>query len=174
MTTRMHAVRQPQARGMIFIHSTPAALCPHLEWAINGVLGSTHTLHWQDQPVAPGTRRSESSWGGAAGSGAVLASKLAGFERIRFEITEEPSPGADGQRYSFTPTLGSFSTAIGVHGDVLVSEERLKHAVARDALGSESIYDAVEKLLGTPWDDELEVFRHASEEAPVRWLHQVV
>jgi hypothetical protein len=32
----------------------------------------------------------------------------------------------------------------------------------------------VERLLGKPWDDELETFRWAGEGAPVRWLHQVV
>ena len=30
----------PGARGMIFIHSTPVALCPHLEWAAASVLGA--------------------------------------------------------------------------------------------------------------------------------------
>lgn len=174
MTTRFHAVRQPQARGMIYIHSTPAALCPHLEWAISGVLGAAQELQWSSQPVENGSRRSELAWTGSAGSGAVLASKLAGFQRIRFEITEDASPGSDGQRFSYTPSLGAFSATIGVNGDILVGEDRLKHAVARDALGTEPIYQALERLLGTPWDDELEVFRHAGDEAPVRWLHQVV
>ena len=32
----------------------------------------------------------------------------------------------------------------------------------------------IDNLLGKPWDDELETFRHAGEGAPVRWLHQVV
>ena len=41
MTARMSAVSQPKARGMIFIHSAPAALCPHLEWATVSVLGET-------------------------------------------------------------------------------------------------------------------------------------
>ena len=36
------------------------------------------------------------------------------------------------------------------------------------------LYRALDGLLGKPWDDELEYFRHASEDAPVRWLHQVV
>ena len=27
--------------------------------------------------------------------------------------------------------------------------------------------------LGTAWDDELEPFRHASDDAPVVWLHKV-
>lgn len=174
MTSRMHAVGQPRARGMIFIHSTPAALCPHLEWAIDGVLGSTLHLQWDSQPVEPGSRRTEASWSGPAGSAAVLASKFAGFQRVRFEITEEASPGADGHRFAFTPALGAFSATIGVHGDILVGEDRIKRAIASDALGSESIYDALAALLGTPWDDELEVFRHASDDAPVRWLHQVV
>jgi len=26
-------------------------------------------------------------------------------------------------------------------------------------------------LLGDPWDDELEPFRHAAAGGPVRWLH---
>ena len=32
----------------------------------------------------------------------------------------------------------------------------------------------LEELLGKPWDDQLETFRHAGDGAPVRWLHQVV
>ena len=35
-------------------------------------------------------------------------------------------------------------------------------------------FKAVNDLLGTAWDDELEVFRQAGEGADVRWLHQVV
>ena len=89
-------------------------------------------------------------------------------------VTEEPTAGSDGQRYSFTPTLGAFSAVVGVHGDILVPEDRLKHAVAGEALGGEPLLKALERLLGVPWDDELDVFRHAGEDAPVRWLHQVV
>ena len=35
-------------------------------------------------------------------------------------------------------------------------------------------FNEIDKLLGKPWDDELETFRYAGEGAPVRWLHQVV
>lgn len=173
MSARFQAVRQPTARGMIFIHSTPAALCPHVEWALAAVLETHVTLAWTDQPAERGSRRTELSWTGAAGVGAPLASRLAQFERMRFEVTEEATPSTDGQRYSYTPSLGAFSTTIGVHGDVLVGEEQLKRAVASDALGSEPIHVAIQRLLGVPWDDELEVFRHATEDAPVRWLHVV-
>lgn len=174
MTARMSAVSQPRARGMVYIHSTPAALCPHVEWALGAVLEVPVSLEWSDQPAERGTRRTELSWTGPSGVAATLASKLAGFERLRFEVTEEASPGADGQRYSFTPSLGAFSAITGVHGDILVPEDRIKRAVAHDALGGESIHKALESLLGVPWDDELDVFRYAGDDVPVRWLHQVV
>jgi hypothetical protein len=35
------------------------------------------------------------------------------------------------------------------------------------------LFDEIDLLLGQPWDDELEPFRHAGDGAPVRWLHQV-
>ena len=161
-------------RGFVWIHSAPAALCPHIEWAAGAVLGARVDLEWTAQPAEPGTRRAELSWTGPVGTGAALASGLGRLGRARFEVTEEPTPGSDGQRYSFTPTLGAFSAVVGVHGDILVPEDRLKHAVAADALGGEPLLKALERLLGVPWDDELDVFRHAGEDAPVRWLHQVV
>ena len=43
----------------------------------------------------------------------------------------------------------------------------------RAALGEVALEVEVSRLLGKPWDDELETFRHAGEGAPVRWLHQV-
>ena len=52
-------------------------------------------------------------------------------------------------------------------------ENRIKRALATEALGGKPIQEALADLLGTPWDDELEVFRHAGEDAPVRWLHRV-
>lgn len=174
MTARISAVGRAQARGMIFIHSTPAALCPHIEWAIGAVLGQALDMPWTHQPAQPGARRVEVSWTGPSGSGAALASRLGGFGRLRFEVTEEASPGADGQRYSYTPTLGAFRAIVGMHGDILVPEDRIRRAIADDALGGSDLQDTLSGLLGVPWDDELDVFRHASEDAPVRWLHQVV
>ena len=37
----------------------------------------------------------------------------------------------------------------------------------------EAMQEMIEELLGTEWDDELEVFRYAGDGAPVRWLHKV-
>lgn len=174
MNHRLTAVRQPAARGMIFIHSTPATLCPHIEWAVGSVLNSKTSLGWTEQQAERGKKRAELSWVGAQGTGSAIASALADFGQLRFEVVEEASPGSDGQRFCYTPALGPFTATIGVHGDVLLREDAVKRVIAEEALGGETIYKAMERMLGVPWDDELEVFRYAGEEAPVRWLHQVI
>ncbi len=162
-------------RGVVYIHATPTALCPHIEWAVGAVLGVRVTLEWTGQPAAPGTVRAELSWQGEPGTAASIASALRDWRLIRFEVTEEPSAGAEGERYSCTPDLGLFSAAIGVHGDIMVREDRLRSALARAATDpSVRVEEEVAGLLGAPWDEELEPFRYAGDGAPVRWLHQVV
>ena len=162
-------------RGVVYVHSAPPALCPHVEWAVGGVLGVRVTIDWTPQPAAPGSVRGELSWQADAGSGARLASALRDWMHLRFEVTEEPSAGAEGERWSSTPTLGLFHATTGVHGDILVREDRLRAALAR--AGSDpatSVVEEMQGLLGKAWDDELETFRYAGDGAPVRWLHQVV
>lgn len=161
------------ARGLLFVHSTPSALCPHIEWAAGGVLGMPVHLDWTPQPAEPGSYRAEYSWTGPEGTGARLASAFLGWQRVRFEVTEDASSLGEGHRWSATPRLGVFHAATTVHGDIVVPEGRIKLAIAQDATGEKPLRIALDELLGTPWDDELEVFRHAGEDAPVRWLHRV-
>ena len=161
-------------RGVLYVHSAPSALCPHVEWAVAGVFGAPVSLSWIPQPAAAGTYRAEFSWQGDVGTASRVASALRGWNQLRFEITEEPSAGNEGARYSYTPALGVFHAVTGVHGDIMIPEDRLKAVVARAAQGETSLEIEIELLLGRPWDDELETFRHAGEGAPVRWLHQVV
>lgn len=161
-------------RGVLYVHSAPSALCPHVEWAVAGVLGAPVNLDWTPQPAQGGTYRAELSWVGAVGSAAQVVSALRGWEQLRFEITEEASAGTEGSRFSSTPGLGIFHAVTGVHGDILIPEDRLKAAVLKAALGDVDLESEIDRLLGRPWDDELETFRHAGDGAPVRWLHQVV
>ena len=49
-------------RGVLFIHSAPTALCPHVEWAIGSVVDKRTDLEWTPQPAATGMFRSELSW----------------------------------------------------------------------------------------------------------------
>ena len=75
-------------RGVLYVHSAPRALCPHVEWAVAGVLGTRVSLDWIRQPAAPGTWRSEFSWKGEAGTASKLASALRGWHLLRFERYE--------------------------------------------------------------------------------------
>lgn len=161
------------ARGVVFVHSAPTAVCPHVEWAIAGVVGCRVSLDWLAQPASPGLLRAEMSWQGEPGIASRITSALRGWQLLRFEVTEEPSPGCDGARFSCTPSLGIFAAVIGVHGDLLVPENRLRAALVLAGAGRAELAEEVDRLLGKPWDDELEPFRRAGAGAPVRWLHQV-
>jgi hypothetical protein len=169
------SVATPRAstRGVVFIHSTPAALCPHIVWAIEGVLGVRVAIDWTDQPAAPGMVRAELSWAGEPGHGARIASALRGWDHLRYEVTEEPSPGCDGSRWSHTPRLGIHHTWISANGDSVVNEDRLREVVLLCQGSPDAMSEMLEELLGVEWDDELEPFRYAGEGAPVRWLHKV-
>ncbi len=161
-------------RGVLFVHSAPSALLPHVEWAANGVLGDTVDADWVAQPAEHGTYRCEISWQAPAGSAARIASAMRGWEQIRFEVTEEPTASTEGARYSYTPTLGIFHAMTGLHGDVLIPEDRVRAFMVKAASGQITMELALEGLLGAKWDAELEPFRHAGDGAPVRWLHQVI
>jgi len=89
-------------------------------------------------------------------------------------VTEDAVLGAEGTRYCYTPALGGFAATVGVHGDILVPEDRIRHALDTASADGISVHQAMERLLGTAWDEELEQFRYSSEDAPIRWLHQVV
>jgi hypothetical protein len=188
-------------RGVLQVHSAPPALCPHVEWAVAGVIGVPVRLAWVDQPASPGTLRAELDWQGRPGTSAAITSALAGWNRLRFEVTEEASPGCDAVRYSHTPSLGTFSAVTSASGDILIPEGRLRAAMTlaaagaparrqeagqSDSPGVDSLLDRhgpqhpalggsleaeLALLLGQPWDDELESFRYAADGAPVRWLH---
>jgi len=160
-------------RGVVFIHSTPTALCPHIGWALENVLGSAVRLEWTKQPVATGQVRTELSWMGEPGTGARLASALRDADRVRFEVTEEPSPGADGSRWSHTPALGIHHTWTSASGDAVVNEDRLRASLVASKGDPELFRAEMAELLGTAWDQELEPFRYAGEGATVRWLHRV-
>jgi len=160
-----------EARGVVFIHSSPTAVCPHVEWAISGVLGTKVVLHWTPQPGAPGQLRAECTWNGPVGSGGAIAGALRAWSMLRFEVTEEPTPGVDGERFCHVPLLGLWRGRTSANGDIVVGEDQLRALLAETA--SAQVPTRVQDLLGTAWDDALEPFRLAGDGAPVTWLYQV-
>ncbi|MEY4169539.1 MAG: hypothetical protein RLZ94_612 [Actinomycetota bacterium] len=163
-----------RARGVVFLHAVPRALCPHVEWALSAIVDTEIRLDWQPQPVSPPLLRAELPWAGRPGLGSRFMSALKGFPDLVAEVTEDPSPGREGERYALTPTLGLHRAIIGVHGDILVSEDRLRAAVAGAEATGAQLKDGIAYLLGTAWDAELEPYRAAGEDTPVRVLHHVV
>jgi hypothetical protein len=110
-------------------------------------------MSWTPQAARSGAYRTEYSWRGPVGTAAKLASALRGWDQLLFEVTEDPTSSSEGARYSFTPDLGVYHAVTGLHGDIMIPEDRLKAAVVKAAVG----------------DLPLLV-----EFAPVRWLHHVV
>ncbi|NUS74227.1 MAG: DUF3145 domain-containing protein [Corynebacteriales bacterium] len=159
------------ARGVLYVHSCPAAVCPHIEWALARVLGVSVNMQWRSQPIEPATYRAECQWRGKPGTASELANALRTWGMLRFEVTEEPSHGVDGERIAHVPGLGVHRSTMSANGDVLISEGRIRNLLG-SARDSQELSHGLDKLLGTEWDTELEPYRLAGEGSPATFLHQ--
>lgn len=159
--------------GMLYVHSAPRALCPHVEWAAGGALGRPLNFQWIPQPALPGAFRTEVVWEGPVGMGATIASALRGWEHLRFEVTEDQTVYSDGGRWMHTPDLGIFYAQTDSTGNVVISEDRIRSAIESAGVNPLQLHREMRLLLGQAWDDELESFRHAGDSSPVVWLHHV-
>ncbi|WP_446223416.1 DUF3145 domain-containing protein [Nocardia sp. IBHARD005] len=165
--------------GVVYIHSSPAALCPHVEWALSTALSSPAKLRWNTQP-ADGQLRARSDWIGPVGTAARIAQSLRTWPVLRFEVTEDPSEGVDGERYSFVPALGLWHGSTGANGDVMLGEMRLRALLqAAEELDVHETFDLsteLDRALGAPWDEDLEAYRQGTycTGAEVTWLRRDV
>ncbi|MEX0581425.1 MAG: DUF3145 domain-containing protein [Mycobacterium sp.] len=169
--------------GVVYLHASPAAVCPHVEWALSSALGSSSAagasshrsaganLKWTPQPAMPGQLRSVANWVGPVGTGARLAGALRSWSVLRFEITEDPSPGVDGTRFCHTPQLGLWSGAMSANGDIMVGEMRLRSLMSERA---EMLAAELDTVLGTAWDEALEPYRDGGDAGEVSWLSRGV
>ncbi|MET3803392.1 hypothetical protein ABIB25_000376 [Nakamurella sp. UYEF19] len=166
------APRATRAQGVIFVHSAPAAICPHVEWAISGVVGDRVSLSWTAQPASPGQLRAEVGWKGTPGTAGRIASALRAWPMLRFEITEDASHISDGERLCHVPGRGLWRSAMAANGDLVLGEDRIRSLMER-ATSLDGLRHALSEALGAEVDAELESFRRAGEGTPVTWLHQV-
>ncbi|GAA4155837.1 DUF3145 domain-containing protein [Gryllotalpicola daejeonensis] len=160
-----------KARGVLFVHSSPRALCPHLEWAAGRVLGRAVNFDWAPQPVQRGSMRAEFYWEGDTGTAAALASAFRGWDEVRYEITQDPTASSDGARYLHTPSLGIHYAQTDTAGNIVIPEDRMRYAMELAGSDVLALHRELHAALGQAWDDELEAFRHASDDNPVIWLH---
>lgn len=157
---------------MVFVHSAPVAICPHVEWAISGVLGDRVTLSWTAQPASPGQLRAEVGWKGEPGTAGRLAAALRAWPMLRFEVTEDASNGSDGERVCHVPGRALWRSAVSANGDVILGEDQVRSLMAA-ASTLDALRHALACAIGSDLDAELEPYRRAGEGTPVTWLHQV-
>ncbi|OJX70589.1 MAG: hypothetical protein BGO95_11440 [Micrococcales bacterium 73-13] len=161
------------ASGVLYVHSAPKALCPHIEWATGRALDTAVNFAWREQPMMPGAQRAVYVWEGAPGAGAAIASALRGWEHLRYEVTEDAGAGRDGGRWMHTPDLGVFHAQTDTAGNTVIPEDRVRAALETAGANAFELHRELRIALGQAWDDELEAFRHAHADAPVVWLHKV-
>ncbi|MFC7450678.1 DUF3145 domain-containing protein [Rhodococcus daqingensis] len=159
--------------GVLYVHSSPAAVCPHVEWALTATLESPANLRWTSQSAGPGLLRAASNWVGPVGTGARLVKALRSWPMLRFEITEDASDGVDGERFSHVPGLGLWRGAMSANGDVIVGEMRLRALMQAHGSTGE-LASELDTALGTAWDEALEPYRSGGEGAEVTWLRRNV
>lgn len=159
--------------GVVYIHAAPAALCPHVEWALSSTLDARANLRWSAQDAMVGQQRATVDWVGPVGTGARLANALREWSALRFEITENASDGVDGERFCFVPGLGLWRGSMSANGDTVMGEMQLRSLLDSHADGA-GLAGALDAALGTAWDDALEPYRLGGVGAEVTWLHQRV
>jgi hypothetical protein len=147
------------SKGLVFIHQAPIALLAHIEWTISGVCGAPTTISWHALPDPMMGYRALVQWEAPAGAGSVLATSFMNLKQLSFEVIQQDSPDVAGYRWSYTTTLGMFSSSTDEAGNILVSENQLRHIV--DSCGSNGLKLQAElrKVLGQAFDDELESYR---------------
>ncbi|MGB3302921.1 DUF3145 domain-containing protein [Gordonia sp. (in: high G+C Gram-positive bacteria)] len=159
--------------GVVYIHASPVALCPHVEWALSSTLNARADLKWTAQDADPGRMRATVDWTGPVGTGARLTNALREWSGLVFEITEDPSEGVNGERFCQVPGLGLWHGATGANGDVIVGEMQLR-AMMDAQPDSAGLAAELDTILGTAWDRSLESYRMGGIGTEVTWLSQRV
>ena len=156
----MQRLTQPsnrlQVRGFLTVYSAPSALRHHIDWAIQNVLGNWINLTWSQQPLVPGTFRTQLEFRDRTGASSEIASALASWHYLNFEVIESGEPL--GEIFRFTPELGMHRAVIDQSGAVLLSENQITQSLAK-SFDEDSLRECIAKILGTPWENQLERFR---------------
>lgn len=160
-------------QGVLYIHGAPRALAPHIEWAADGVLGVPARIRWEEQPAQRGLVRADLSWRGREDTGARLVSALRSMPGVHFEVTQEATAHCDGARWSCTPDLGVHHAATDRAGNIVLTEDHVRGCMERAGHDPVALRRELSIAMGEPWDEELEIYRHAGEGVPMRWLHRV-
>lgn len=148
------------ARSHLVLHAVPVAHARQIAWTINRVLGVDPRLVWRRQDVIADYVTAAFSWNELPSVTANLASALAGWGGVWFEVMHEPTAGVDGSLWLHTPTLGLKHRSVDAAGNILVSEFELGNLTTSHDSEPSNIKVELSQLLARPWTDELERFRN--------------
>lgn len=143
-------------RGQLRIHSAPSALRSHIDWAIQGILGTWAQIDWTPQPLMVGTYTCVVAWRDRAGVAAEIASSLRSWHYLTFEVQEDGNDG--GELFRFTPELGIHRAMTDLAGAVIISENQID-CVLKTNFNEDAIRKGLALIIGSEWENELEHFR---------------
>ncbi len=85
-----------------------------------GAIGRAVNFDWTAQPVLEGARGPSSTGTALSARVLALATSSAGWEHLRFEVTEDPTPRSDGGRWLHTPDLGIHYAQTDAAGNIVI------------------------------------------------------
>lgn len=158
--------------GEVFIHAVSRAQVRQVEWMLGDILEYQVPLVWAPQTSFEGFMRTSFAWQGEASGGAELASALAGWRNIYFEVTQDPCEAVSAGRWMYTPDLGIRYRTTDEFGNFLIGEEELRAALQRANNGVMLNWE-VKNLLADRWEQALEPMRSQLISTPIAKIRQV-
>ncbi|MEJ6020099.1 DUF3145 family protein [Corynebacterium sp. H113] len=168
-------MREHACTGVLWIHSAPQALQPHLVWAIARAGFTTpeglrpERAMWRVRPDNPHNshrphdshRRicAELSWRAQPGAAEQLVSDLERWPDLTFELAVDAPIGGNGARYCRVPELGMYAAVTDDIGNVVLNENTIRSIMRRHEGDSAAMTEAMDEALGGPWDQHLEALR---------------
>jgi len=159
-----------EVRGELKLYSCPKYLCKPVEWTLSEQFKTNINLNWIEQRVAPSTMTTQLKWVGPFGLGSRVVSILSKWQKLRLEVFQESYKENNAERYSLCPSLGIFRAEMNALGETVITESRLKTALERARIENEPFEIELAFLLGTPWEEDLEPFRRATEGNKLKWI----
>ena len=162
-------LNQQFVSGWIEIFAAPKAMLPHVEWSLERALDCKLQITWSAQPLTPGSFQTRLRFSAPSGRAGEIATALAGWNYLRFDVCEMGGRDSDGARYLGTPSLGLHHATVGKNGDVLISENQIGAILESCYKRGLDFEEEFAKALGVEWEAELAPYREGQES--MRWLH---
>lgn len=158
--------------GEVLIHAVPASSARSVEWMLAETMEYRLPFQWSAQPALESQVRTSFSWQGFESTGAELASALANWQEIYFEVIQDASVATSASRWLHVPGLGLKHRHTDSAGNYLVNEVELQTALA-NSTNSMMLNLQIKNLLATQWEDSLEPLRSLMISSPMVTLRQV-